>query len=91
MALSNLQPLAYAVAYITFVLGTISIFLRFYCRRCVLHLWGWDDHFTVLILVRGLHGTPVDIKTHLTARTTGLQHRSTTHPAHVSILGMWFV
>ncbi|EUC28384.1 hypothetical protein COCCADRAFT_109303 [Bipolaris zeicola 26-R-13] len=51
MALSNLQPLAYAVAYITFVLGTISIFLRFYCRRCVLHLWGWDDHFTVLILV----------------------------------------
>ncbi|KAF5850522.1 hypothetical protein GGP41_002751 [Bipolaris sorokiniana] len=51
MALSNLQPLAYVVAYITFAFGTISIFLRFYCRRYILHLWGWDDHFAVLILV----------------------------------------
>jgi hypothetical protein len=51
MGLTTLQPLAYAVAYITFFLGTASIFLRFYCRYFVLQTWGVDDLFAILILV----------------------------------------
>lgn len=51
MGLTNLQPLAYAFAYVSFFFGTLSIFLRFYCRRYILHLWGWDDNFAFLILV----------------------------------------
>ena len=49
---ANIQPLAYAVTYITFFIGTLSIFLRFYCRYIVLRTWGWDDYIAVAILVR---------------------------------------
>ena len=51
MGLTTLQPLAYAVAYVTFFLGTTSVFLRFYCRHFVLRTRGWDDNFAILILV----------------------------------------
>ncbi|KAF1830898.1 hypothetical protein BDW02DRAFT_79083 [Decorospora gaudefroyi] len=51
MALTTLQPLAYAVAYVTFFFGTASIFLRFYCRQYVLKTWGVDDYFAVLVLM----------------------------------------
>jgi hypothetical protein len=57
MGLTTLQPLAYAIAYITFFLGTSSIFLRFYCRHIVLRTWGWDDNFAILILVCDLGPT----------------------------------
>ncbi|KAH7111800.1 hypothetical protein B0J11DRAFT_190415 [Dendryphion nanum] len=50
MGLSNLQPLAYAIAYITFFFGTASIFLRFYCRLFILKTWGWDDWAAVAVL-----------------------------------------
>jgi hypothetical protein len=52
MALTTLQPLAYAVAYVSFLFGVISTFLRFYSRQYVLRIWGWDDYIAVAILVR---------------------------------------
>jgi hypothetical protein len=57
MTLTTLQPLAYAVAYVSFFFGVASTFLRFYCRQYVLRIWGWDDYVAVAILVRaaGLH------------------------------------
>ena len=55
MALAtNLQPLAYAVAYVTFFLGTTSTFLRFYCRYIVSMIWGWDDYFAVVVFIFSL-------------------------------------
>ncbi|KAG9191255.1 hypothetical protein G6011_09343 [Alternaria panax] len=50
MGLTTLQPLAYAVAYVTFFLGTSSTLLRFYCRHFVLRTRGWDENFAILIL-----------------------------------------
>lgn len=51
MSLTTLQPLAYAVAYVTFIFGTTSIFLRLYCRIFILKTWGWDDWVAILIMV----------------------------------------
>lgn len=48
---TNLQPVAYAVAYTTFFFGTMSLFLRFYCRYLVPRTWGSDDSIAVAILV----------------------------------------
>jgi hypothetical protein len=52
MALSTLQPLAYAVAYVTFFFGIASTVLRFYSRHYVLKTFGWDDYIAFAILVR---------------------------------------
>lgn len=54
MGLTTLQPLAYAVSYVTFFFGTASIFLRIYCRLFILKTWGWDDYIALAILVRCL-------------------------------------
>lgn len=54
MGLTTLQPLAYAVAYVTFFFGVISTVLRFYCRQYVLKIWGLDDYIAVAILVKYL-------------------------------------
>ncbi|KAH7389741.1 hypothetical protein DE146DRAFT_176020 [Phaeosphaeria sp. MPI-PUGE-AT-0046c] len=51
MRLTTLQPLAYAVAYVTFFFGIVSTVLRFYCRQYVLKIWGLDDYIAVVILV----------------------------------------
>jgi hypothetical protein len=51
MTLTTLQPLAYAVAYVSFFFGVASTVLRFYCRQYVLRIWGWDDYVAVAILV----------------------------------------
>jgi hypothetical protein len=51
MTLTTLQPLAYAVAYVTFFFGVASTVLRFYCRQYVLKTWGLDDYIAVAILV----------------------------------------
>lgn len=54
MALAtNLQPLAYAVAYVTFFLGTTSTFLRFYSRYVdeSMRKWGRDDYFAVVVFI----------------------------------------
>jgi hypothetical protein len=51
MALTTLQPLAYAVAYISFFFGVASTFLRFYSRHFVLKTMGWDDYIAIAILV----------------------------------------
>jgi hypothetical protein len=51
MTMTTLQPLAYAVAYVTFFFGIISTILRFYCRQYVLKIWGLDDYVAVAILV----------------------------------------
>jgi hypothetical protein len=51
MGLTTLQPLAYAVAYVTFFFGVVSTVLRFYCRQYVLKIWGLDDYIAVAILV----------------------------------------
>jgi hypothetical protein len=88
MGLKTLQPLAYAVAYITFFLGTVSIFLRFYCRHFVLRTRGWDDNFAILIFVR-LRDL-VSSNTWLTGYLA-FQYWSTSCPAYVHILGMWTV
>ncbi|KAH7065817.1 hypothetical protein BKA63DRAFT_585820 [Paraphoma chrysanthemicola] len=50
MAGMSLQPLAYAVSYISFFFGTASFFLRFYSRIFILKLWGWDDWLAVVVL-----------------------------------------
>ncbi|KAF2185245.1 hypothetical protein K469DRAFT_665481 [Zopfia rhizophila CBS 207.26] len=50
MAMQSLRPLAYAVAYVTFGFGMISIFLRFYCRAVILKTWGWDDYMAIVVL-----------------------------------------
>lgn len=50
MAIENLQPLAYAVSTITFVIGTCSIFLRLYCRWR-LRVFGWDDFMALFLFV----------------------------------------
>jgi hypothetical protein len=54
MALTTLQPLAYTVAYVSFLFGVISTFLRFYSRQYVLRIWGWDDYIAVAILVSSI-------------------------------------
>ncbi|KAH8788026.1 hypothetical protein F5883DRAFT_400793 [Diaporthe sp. PMI_573] len=51
MAVDNLQPLAYAVASVMFAIGTISFFLRFYCRAIVKNAFGWDDVLSVFLLL----------------------------------------
>lgn len=51
MGLSTLQPLAYAVAYISFFFGITSTALRFYSRHFVLKTVGWDDYIAIGILV----------------------------------------
>jgi hypothetical protein len=51
MALTTLQPLAYAVMYVTFFFGTASFFLRFYSRIFILRTWGWDDWLAIVVLV----------------------------------------
>jgi hypothetical protein len=52
MALTTMQPLAYAVAYVSFFLGTSSLFLRVYCRLFILKTWGLDDYIALALLVR---------------------------------------
>ncbi|KAF2112706.1 hypothetical protein BDV96DRAFT_580269 [Lophiotrema nucula] len=49
MAISTLQPLAYGVAYATFSLGILSVFLRIYCRLVILKSWGWDDYVAMVV------------------------------------------
>jgi hypothetical protein len=58
MALTTLQPLAYAVAYVSFFFGISSTALRFYTRRYVLKTFGWDDYVAMAVLVR-LHASHI--------------------------------
>lgn len=51
MSIDNLQPLCYAVISLAFVAGTLTFFLRFYSRQIVMHAFGWDDIFSVFLLV----------------------------------------
>jgi len=48
----NLQPVAYAVATIIFVVTVISSLLRFYARAYIVKDFGWDDWVMVSIFVR---------------------------------------
>jgi hypothetical protein len=48
----NLQPLAYAVATIIFVIAFISTLLRFYARVYIVKDFGWDDWVMASIFVR---------------------------------------
>ncbi|KAL4791152.1 hypothetical protein BDV19DRAFT_393396 [Aspergillus venezuelensis] len=48
MAVDNLQPLSYVVITITFTLGTVSIFLRLYCRWR-LRTFGRDDAAAIFL------------------------------------------
>lgn len=50
MAIENLQPLAYTVSTIAFVIGSCSIFLRLYCRWR-LRVFGWDDFMAIFLFV----------------------------------------
>ncbi|OCK77487.1 hypothetical protein K432DRAFT_255139, partial [Lepidopterella palustris CBS 459.81] len=47
----NLQPTAYAIVTIMFIFGTVSIFLRLYCRGIILKTVGWDDVAAVFLLL----------------------------------------
>lgn len=51
MAVDNLQPLAYAISSVMFVIGTTSFFVRFYCRAFVKNVFGWDDTLSIFLLV----------------------------------------
>ncbi|OCL06105.1 hypothetical protein AOQ84DRAFT_366094 [Glonium stellatum] len=51
MAFEDLQPTAYGVATVMFILGTVSIFLRLYCRSVILKTFGWDDVMAVFLLL----------------------------------------
>jgi hypothetical protein len=52
MAIENLQPLCYTVITITFVIGTLSIFLRLYTRSVIMNVFSWDDGVALLLLVK---------------------------------------
>ncbi|KAI3392597.1 hypothetical protein diail_5471 [Diaporthe ilicicola] len=51
MVTENLQPLAYAISSVAFVIGTVSFFVRFYCRAVVKNAFGWDDILSIFLLV----------------------------------------
>lgn len=51
MVIDNLQPLAYAISSVMFVIGTTSFFIRFYCRAVVKNVFGWDDTLSIFLLV----------------------------------------
>lgn len=51
MVIDNLQPLAYAISSVLFVIGTASFFVRFYCRAVVKNVFGWDDILSIFLLV----------------------------------------
>lgn len=53
MAIDNLQPLAHAISSVLFAIGTISFFLRFYCRAVLKNAFGWDDTLSIFLLVCG--------------------------------------
>lgn len=58
MAVDNLQPLAYAISSLMFAIGTISFFLRFYCRAVLKNAFGWDDTLSIFLLVCGTAQPP---------------------------------
>lgn len=47
----NLQAVAYVVISIMFAMGTVSFFLRFYCRAMITHAFGWDDILAIFLLL----------------------------------------
>jgi uncharacterized membrane protein (DUF2068 family) len=49
MLSTSLQRAAYIVAYVTFAVGLLTVFLRVYCRLHVLKSWGWDDYVAVFV------------------------------------------
>lgn len=49
MADTSYQTLAYAVAYVTFVIGLSTVFLRVYCRGFMLKAWGSDDNIALFV------------------------------------------
>ncbi|KAL1961493.1 hypothetical protein VTN77DRAFT_1672 [Rasamsonia byssochlamydoides] len=51
MAIENLQPLTYAVISVAFAVGTLSIFLRLYCRAFLLKTFGLDDAVAIFLLL----------------------------------------
>lgn len=55
MATDNLQPLAYTISSVMFTIGTISFFVRFYCRAVVKNAFGWDDVLSIFLLVCFIH------------------------------------
>jgi len=55
----DLPTAAHAVASVTFVIGTLTIFLRFYCRLVILQTWGLDDWMAILVLVSSGSGDVV--------------------------------
>ncbi|CAO2654610.1 Nn.00g113430.m01.CDS01 [Neocucurbitaria sp. VM-36] len=48
---TNLFEFAYALAYITFVIGTVSVIARFYSRAVLVKSWGWDDTAAIFVLI----------------------------------------
>jgi hypothetical protein len=95
MALTTLQPLAYAVAYVSFFFGIASTVLRFYSRHYVLKTMGWDDYVAIAVLVRTpsfgvtafceTFGSPTDY------RDADSRRRTAGRATPVSILGLWIV
>lgn len=51
MAERNIHGLAFAVAYVTFAFGLLTSVFRFYSRAVLVKQWGWDDSFSVLVMV----------------------------------------
>lgn len=51
MMADNIQPLAYAIISVMFAIGTITFFVRFYCRAVVKKAFGWDDILSIFLLV----------------------------------------
>jgi len=38
-------------AVVTWLIGAIFVALRLYTRRCIIRIWGWEDHTLILSLV----------------------------------------
>ena len=89
MSSTSLQRAAYIVAYTTFAVGLLTVFLRIYCRLHVLKSWGWDDHVAVFV------GVSIAIVLILDAKanriTQGRELRSASYTAPVSLLGLRLV
>lgn len=47
----SLQVATYAIISVMFALGTVSFFVRFYCRTMITHALGWDDILAMFLLV----------------------------------------
>lgn len=98
---SSLQSVTYVITSIMFTIGTVSFFVRFYCRMLITNAFGWDDTLAIFLMVGGL-STALAAKRSVVARLLGGQttdkrgrkvchHHATNSSLHVHALRMRLV